>query len=1040
MNVFSSSPWMASGRAHYSVLILPFVVIACASGLGVMQRLLSARQRGYVRLATPLVATALVGCAIVLYRAEGAGPLALNHAPAEVTPHAMLAREIAASIPPDAAVTASASLYPHVSQRPATYVFPAIEDAQYVLVDVTASPAPTSVGDVYMRIQSMLESSEWSVNNARDGVILLQRRPSAGCPRLVCLTADFFSFVRPSRGWDASAVAKATVGADLEILSDEILPSPRAAIEPDGTRGVLRTLWRARTQPADWAWPTIQIQLNDGRTQRIDEVAALWWYPPARWLPGEIVQVDIPNIPLRQFAGWTAQIGPLEPTRIALGELTLEITADPWHLRLLGPTGHTLWEEAPDASVGFQTTDGVWRRARALQSIQPLPGGGTRIVATTDDPVGRTIEILAHSVNSRSVRLSVIVVGDEPVKRVGGSVLAPPDERLVGLGERFTGVNQRGKHVDIWAEDRILAGHGESTYAPIPLLLSSRGYSLLLEGYERAQFDLAASQPDRWSWEQDANEAHLVVSYGENLTALVQQHAMLTGLPPRPPIWAFGVIKTSTGGQSQVLAEMQRIREIGVPVSAVYAYDSVDYRANIGWPNVNYAGRTAGPYPDHAGFTAALHRLGFKALTYFRADFHLDQPGWEVPAERGYLVKDSAGKPLQHERFPATWLDFTNASAVDWWRGLWRRALDELGYDGGMLDVGEILPSSAVMADGSSGQHAHNQYPLLYAQSAWRHASAVRPDGDFLLFARSGAAGAQKYQSLQWPGDPTMQWESPAGLRSLVPAALSFGLSGFPYWHPEVGGYVQVGLSRDQERELWLRWLQLGTWSSTLRDQYGDYPLAPMDFWLDEANQTAFRDAARIHNSLVPYIYSAVAESARGGLPLMRFLALEAPDDPRAWQEEQSYFFGPDILVAPVTEQGATSRTVYLPDGRWADYWTDEVFQGGQDVTVPAPLDGGRAPVFIRGGAIIPLAPDFDTLAPASEPGVRTYAHDLIVRIAPGGSSGSSFTLYDGTELSWNGASLDLTRNAVPRSVTLRAPGKAEVTDRVEGSTAEIRP
>ncbi len=408
-----------------------------------------------------------------------------------------------------------------------------------------------------------------------------------------------------------------------------------------------------------------------------------------------------------------------------------------------------------------------------------------------------------------------------------------------------------------------------------------------------------------------------MVSYGGNLKELVQQHAALTGLPPRPPIWAFGVIKTSTGGQGHVLDEMQRLREMQIPVSAVYAYDSVDYQANIGWPYVNYAGRAAGPYPDHVGFTDRLHQLGYKALTYFKADFHLDRPGWEVPAERGFLVKGPNGDLLQHQRFPVTWLDFTNTAAVDWWGGLWQRALGDLGYDGGMLDVGEILPPSAVMADGSSGEQAHNRYPLLYAQHAWQHASAIRPNGDFLLFARSGAAGAQKYQSLQWPGDPTMQWEAPSGLRSLIPAALSFGLSGFPYWHPEVGGYVQVGLPSEQERELWMRWLQLGTWSSTLRDQYGDYPLAPMDLWLDETNRTAFRDAARIHNSLIPYIYSTVAESTRTGLPLMRYLPLEALDDPRAWEVEQSYFFGRDILVAPVVEAGATTRTLYLPSGSW---------------------------------------------------------------------------------------------------------------------------
>jgi len=370
------------------------------------------------------------------------------------------------------------------------------------------------------------------------------------------------------------------------------------------------------------------VQLSDGTTLATSDLAGLWWYPPKRWQAGETLTVDVPDVPLRRFVGWSASIDQPEPRRIALGELSLEVSADPWRMRLLNPSGSTLWEEAPGEPIGFQAADGIWRRAQHLIGIEQLPDGGTRMSAATDDPTGRTINVDLHRVSSRSARISVSPSDLTGLQRVGGSMVAPTDERFVGFGERFTGVNQRGKLVDVWADDRILAKHGESTYAPIPLLLSSRGHSLLLERSERARFDLAATRPDRWSWEQQSSRAALVVSYGANISELVQQHVALTGLPPRPPIWAFGVIKTSTGGQDRVLDEMQRLREIRIPVSAVFAYDSVDYRANIGWPYVNYAGRAAGPYPDHAGFTAKLHQLGFKALTYFKADFHLDRPGW----------------------------------------------------------------------------------------------------------------------------------------------------------------------------------------------------------------------------------------------------------------------------------------------------------------------------------------------------------------------------------------------------------------------------
>src|SRR5205823_12324856 len=201
----------------------------------------------------------------------------------------------------------------------------------------------------------------------------------------------------------------------------------------------------------------------------------------------------------------------------------------------------------------------------------------------------------------------------------------------------------------------------------------------------------------------------------------------------------------------------------------------------------------------------------------------------------------------------------------------------------GMLDLGELIPPDAVLGDGTTGLQSHNRYPLLYAQAAWQHASRVRPDGDFALLLRSGALGAQRFQSAQWNGDAVMRWQGPDGLRSMVPAALSFGLSGFPYWHPEVAGYVQVDLNPDQERELWLRWLQLGTWTALLRDHLGDCPRGGTEVWTDEGTIDAFRQAARVHASLLPYLHGLAAEASQTGLPLMRFMALEAPVDASAW-------------------------------------------------------------------------------------------------------------------------------------------------------------
>jgi len=728
--------------------------------------------------------------------------------------------------------------------------------------------------------------------------------------------------------------------------------------------------------------------------------------------------------------------------QVALGGLTLMVRSDPWRMSLLDPTGQTLWDEVDGQTISYTTDGGDVRRARRLASFNVVSTDVVQFVAETDDPGGGAISIEVRALAPKALRMTIIPDTAATIASLGGAYTSPSDERFVGLGERFDAVNQRGKTVGMWANDRRVAGYGSSTYAPIPQLLSSRGYGFVLERFERSQFDLAASQTDRWAWQQDAPAASILLTYGPTLKDLVQRSAQLTGLPPLPPPWLFGVWKTSVGGQAAVIGEMKRLRDLKVPVSAVFCFDAVDSEANLGWPIVTFAGRQAGPYPDPRSFTSTLHGLGFKVLNYFTADFHTDRSNFQEPASHGFLVRRQDGRIYVHPDFQVAWLDYTDPDTTVWWSGSWRRALNALGYDGGMLDLGELIPSDANLADGTTGLQSHNRYPLLYAQSAWQDATAARPNGDFALLLRSGAIGAQRFQSAQWNGDAVMRWEAPDGLQSMVPAALSFGLSGFPYWHAEVAGYVQADLTHDQERELWLRWVQLATWTSMLRDHLGDHSRSPIDVWLDEGTLGTFRQGARVHASLLPYLYSLAAEASRTGLPLMRFMPMEVPDDPRAWQEEQSFFLGPTFLVAPVVEAGATTRTVYLPAGDWIDYWRGTAYAGGKEVTVPAPMDGSGPPVFVRAGAIIPLAPLYDSLVPADPAsGVTTWSGDLVVRVMPSGPAGASestFTLYDGTHLRWTGTALEVSGNPTSRSIELRGPDGGVTVQQVTTATATI--
>ncbi|MCC7104053.1 MAG: glycoside hydrolase family 31 protein, partial [Chloroflexi bacterium] len=804
----------------------------------------------------------------------------------------------------------------------------------------------------------------------------------------------------------------------MELVTATVTPNGEQG--PDGPLGTLRTIWRATRKLEGQPRPRIQIGFRDGSTSEFSDFAALWWYPPERWRVGELVKLDLDGLPLRQVAGWQALVPPpasaasarpaslpevSDEERFKLGDLTVAVRRSPWRMSVLGPTGALIWQESDPVPgdrhgpLGFQVDGQSWWHLTSLLGSTPVEGG-FELRAATDDPSGRTATVRLESLGPADLRVTLEVSDPGGITAVSQSFPSPQDERFVGFGERFTGVDQRGRVVTTWANDRRAAGYGDSTYAPVPFFISNHGYSMLLETDARSTYDLASEKADRASWEVATAELSLVFGYGPSPRELVQRYVTRSGLPPLPPLWSFGVVKTAIGGQEQVLRDAQRLRELDVPVSGIYAYDAHDDDSNIGWPYVTYTGKQAGPYPDLRAFTDELHRRGFKALAYNTADFHLGTPAYQFPANLGFFIRGTDGRPYLHQGYLISWIDFTNPGAVNWWGLLWRRALGDLGFDGGMLDLGELTPEDAVYANGQTGQTMHNRYPALYHQAALNAARAVKPDA--LLFARAGGPGAQAYQLSQWSGDPVSNWTAVEGFKSIVPAALSFGLSGFPYFHTEVGGYLAADIPHQSEYELWMRWLQVGAFTSMLRDQYGDHQTGtqPVEIWSDENTMGAFRFYAGLHNQLVPYIYSYAKIASETGLPIMRHLALNWPDQPRAWQEEQSYTLGDDILVAPVVDEGARLRRVYLPPGGWVDFWTGQLWDGDREITADAPVE--RLPVFVRAGAILPMATDFDTLAPASVPGVRSWNGDLVVKVMSASEPVQSvFRLYDGTQLAY---------------------------------------
>jgi uncharacterized membrane protein len=282
LNALSTSPWMAAGKAHYSGLVLPFVIVGAAAGL---QRL-----RRYPRLQFSAGA-ALLLTSVAGYLAQGAGPLAANYAPAELTGHAQAARALAANLPSTAGVSASASLVPQLAHRARAYVFPAVQDADYVFVDLRGSPAPTSAGDVYLSVQSLLSSGDWQIVTQTDGVLLLERAPAS--PAL------------PPPPPEPSEHAVAMTQPPM-LLSAALIPSPDGAVDVEGPRWILHTVWQADRPLPTGTHLDFQVNLSTGEQLHAWDLASLWWDPPDRWPTQQPVTVDVPDIPERSFTSWSA--------------------------------------------------------------------------------------------------------------------------------------------------------------------------------------------------------------------------------------------------------------------------------------------------------------------------------------------------------------------------------------------------------------------------------------------------------------------------------------------------------------------------------------------------------------------------------------------------------------------------------------------------------------------------------------------------------------------------------------------------------------
>jgi len=660
-------------------------------------------------------------------------------------------------------------------------------------------------------------------------------------------------------------------------------------------------------------------------------------------------------------------------TALALGWLSSQVTANaapnaaqPALSVLAVQAAPQTWrgvfdkDAAKDLAFAFQTTDGSSIHAAGLIATIQADSETRWEVATTR--ADTTFRVAAREIAPGILRMDV--TPSTATRAVEFTMPARVDEHFYGLGERFTGLDLAGQVVENWAADMALEQGQEKSYSPMPFLLSSRGYGLLLDTHQRSTFDLEPVRAGYYSVRVESAHLALYLIAGPHPQTILERHTQLVGRPPLVPAWALGVWKNLIGGQARVESDVKRLRDAQVPLDAIWLYDTVDEASNWGWRWQVHGPIRNGAYPNLKAMIQNLHAQNLKVLGYNHPFVYPNTPAFDEAAQQKLLIERVDGKPYIEawDLSPRAYLDFTNPRATAWWQAKQQYALTELGFDGAMQDFGEAAPVAAQYADGTRGEVMHNQYPMLYLRAGYNAAQAVKPD-DFVFFARSGARGSQPYTTGRFTGDQVRSWDKRRGIGAVIPAMIHGGISGWTYWGPDIGGFFEHAHDANEsaaqktarlqaEKELWLRWVRLGALSPIMRDMLGAQR-DPVGVFTDEETLAVFRAYARLHTALKPYLHKYAQVAHARGIPILRPLFLNYPAEHATYTLDDEYMLGDDLLVAPVIEQGQTQRRVYLPAGEWRNYWTGELYPGQRWVSVDAPLY--QIPLFVRGGATLEL-------------------------------------------------------------------------------------
>ncbi len=530
-------------------------------------------------------------------------------------------------------------------------------------------------------------------------------------------------------------------------------------------------------------------------------------------------------------------------------------------------------------------------------------------------------------------------------------------ERLYGLGQHLHGrFDQKGLVIEVVQRNAEVS---------VPFMVSSRGYGFLWNSPAVGRVELA-DNGTRWVADS-ARQIDYWVTAGDNPGELLSHYADATGHTPALPSWASGFwqSKLRYRTQEELLDVAREYHRRGVPVAVIVS----DF---FHWDHLGGWSFHPGEWPDPPAMVDELESMGIKLMVSVWPSVSQASVNYTPMLERGLFISSEQSPPVHSnwpERGTNAWIGaaFHDSTSPDARKYVWGQ-VEKHYFDAGIrvfwLDVCEPEmkpgnPASLRFAAGP-GLEVANLYPREHVRGFYE-GMVARGEKEVLMLCRSAWAGSQRYGAAVWSGDIPSTFES---FRVQVRAGLNIAMSGIPWWGTDIGGFFAGDPDDPVFRELVVRWFQYGAFSPFFRlhgDRVPNVTMGPEmtggpnEIWSfgDDA-YAILKDYIFLRERLRPYLHAQAAETSRTGIPIMRPLLVEFPEDPTSWEVDDQFMFGRDLMVAPVLQQGARERAVYLPAGaEWTNAWTGAQMPGGAHVIVDALLE--TIPLFFRDGARLPI-------------------------------------------------------------------------------------